>query len=484
MASSERRMHTRIAIFGTGYVGLVTAACLADAGHEVTCIDIDHRRLTQISGGDPGFHEPGLAEIVSRNIRQNRLRLTTDAAEAVANVEVAFIAVGTPMMSNGAADLSAVFAVSKTIAGTLQPHTIVAIKSTVPVGTNQLVRKLILQELSALGKQVDFSVCSNPEFLKEGDAISDFTRPDRIIVGTDCPDAANRMRNIYAPFCRKSDKVMIMSPASAELTKYASNAMLATKVSLMNEMARISEAVGADVDSVRRGMGCDPRIGYEFLFPGCGYGGSCFPKDIRALAHTAEGHGVPALILRAVDNVNAKQKHWLFEQVSAYFGAGLRGKRIAIWGLSFKPNTSDMREAPSRALMESLWAAGASVVVHDPEAMNECAKLYPDKAIEYADSPLTALKDAAGLAICTEWSLYRGMDPRNVAKELGMPLVFDGRNLWNPTEAAAAGLRYISVGRLPAGDIPAGDATQEDKPLDYLSFGAIDEASGRTQQRA
>lgn len=366
-----------VSVFGTGYVGLVQAAALADVGHRVLCVDVDAHKISQLRQGVPPIHEPGLSGMLEENIKEGRLSFSTQASDAVAHAELIFIAVGTPPDEDGSADLSHVLGVTRQIAGLMAAHRTLIIKSTVPVGTADKVAALAREELDRLGKhQLQVRVVSNPEFLKEGSALADCMRPDRIIVGTADDQAQQQLSELYAPFCRNHEKLMFMDNRSAELTKYAANAMLATRISFMNELANLSEFLGADIESVRKGIGSDPRIGYHFIYPGCGFGGSCFPKDLRALLHTAEHSGMPLRLLQSVSEINDSQRQILFSKLKRSFPGSLKGKSIALWGLAFKPNTDDMREAPSRYLMEALWAEGATVRAFDPEAMAECRRLY------------------------------------------------------------------------------------------------------------
>lgn len=438
----------KLTIFGTGYVGLVTGACFADVGHEVLCVDVDAARIVRLNEGEVPIFEPGLKEIVARNRHNGSLRFTTDAAEGVRFGDVIFIAVGTPPRADGSADLTHVLTVARTIGAHMDRYKVVVGKSTVPVGTADRVQDAIAAALAERSVDVSFDVCSNPEFLKEGSAIEDFTRPTRIIVGTSSDTVRRMMQECYAPYNRNHDKMMVMDVRSAELTKYAANAMLATKISFMNEMANIAERVGADIEKVRLGIGSDPRIGYHFIYPGAGYGGSCFPKDVRALAHSAEASGIRAELMEAVERVNNAQKGRLFAKLSQAFDGDLRGRRIAVWGLAFKPNTDDMREAPSRVLMHSLWEAGATVQAFDPEAMAEARKLYGERPdLILAESPLGAVRGADALVICTEWKQFRVVDFDALRQTLRQPIVVDGRNLYDPADLRRHGLLYFAVGR-------------------------------------
>ncbi|WP_375177155.1 UDP-glucose dehydrogenase family protein [Marinobacter mobilis] len=438
----------KITIFGTGYVGLVTGACLADVGHDVVCMDVDHGKIDKLRNGQIPIYEPGLESIVKHNAESGRLSFTTDPEQAVAHGLIQFIAVGTPPDEDGSADLQYVTAVARTIGQYMDDYRVVVDKSTVPVGTGDKVRDAVRAELDKRGLELDFDVVSNPEFLKEGAAITDFMKPDRIVVGTDSERAQELLRETYYPFNRNHDRMIFMDIRSAELTKYAANAMLATKISFMNEIANLSERLGADIEAVRRGIGSDPRIGYHFIYPGCGYGGSCFPKDVQALARTARGCDYDAKLLNAVEEVNLSQKHVLFDKVSHYFQGQLSGKVVALWGLAFKPNTDDMREASSRTLMESLWKAGASVQAFDPEAMGETQRIYGDQeGLTLCGTKEQALKGADVLVICTEWKEFRSPDFANIASALSEPVVFDGRNLYEPEMLDRHGLIYYAIGR-------------------------------------
>jgi UDPglucose 6-dehydrogenase len=448
----------RITIFGSGYVGLVSGACFADAGNRVLCVDIDAGKIERLQRGEVPIHEPGLTALIERNASAGRLRFTTDAAAGIAHGEVILIAVGTPPDEDGSADLRHVLAVARTIGEHLDGYRIVVDKSTVPVGTADRVREAIAQALAARGVAHPFDVVSNPEFLKEGAAIADFMKPDRVVIGTDSPRAIETMRALYDPFTRNRDRLIVMDVRSAELTKYAANAMLATKISFINELAGIAEQVGADIEKVRQGIGADSRIGYAFIYPGAGYGGSCFPKDVQALQRTATQAGAGSRLLEAVEAVNAAQKQVLFRRMAAHFGGDLAGRTIALWGLAFKPNTDDMREAPSRVLMEALWAAGARVRAYDPVAMGEARRLYADRlgdgSGDPAVAPLTlcasapeALEGADTLAIATEWQEFRSPDFDLLRERLSAPVIFDGRNLYDPALMARLGFTYYGIGR-------------------------------------
>ncbi|WP_242107719.1 UDP-glucose dehydrogenase family protein [Luteimonas aquatica] len=440
----------RVAIFGTGYVGLVTGTCLAEVGHDVVCVDIDQGKVDGLNNGVIPIYEPGLEPMVKANHAAGRLRFTTDAAQAVAHGDVIFIAVGTPPDEDGSADLQYVLAVARTVGEHLDRPAVVVDKSTVPVGTADKVRATIAQALAARGVEIAFDVVSNPEFLKEGAAVEDCMRPDRIVIGSDSPRAVERLRRLYAPFNRNHDRLVVMDVRSAELTKYAANAMLATKISFMNEIANIAEKVGADVEAVRQGIGSDPRIGWHFIYPGAGYGGSCFPKDVQALARTAQQHGHAPTLLNAVEAVNDRQKGHLFELMARHYGgeAGLRGKTVAVWGLSFKPNTDDMREASSRRLLQQLWDAGAKAQAYDPEAMAETRRIYGERDdLRLCDSAEEALREADALVVVTEWKQFRSPDFARLKARLRDAAIFDGRNLYEPAEVEAAGLAYYGIGR-------------------------------------
>jgi UDPglucose 6-dehydrogenase len=438
----------KVTVFGSGYVGLVTGACLAEVGNDVVCIDIDAGKIERLNRGEVPIHEPGLDAIIQRNRAEGRLHFTTDIDRGVEHGLFQFIAVGTPPDEDGSADLRYVVAVARSIGERLKGYRIVVNKSTVPVGTADRVRETILAVQQERGGQVEFDVVSNPEFLKEGAAIEDFMKPDRIVVGTDNPRTTELLRALYAPFNRSHDRLICLDIRSAELTKYAANAMLATKISFMNELANLAERLGADIEKVRVGIGSDPRIGYSFIYPGCGYGGSCFPKDVKALERAALDAGYSAELLQAVEAVNNRQKQRLFEKIKAYFGGSLQGKTIALWGLAFKPNTDDMREAPSRVLMEALWAAGAAVRAFDPVAMDEARRIYGGRAdFALCEDSGMALQGADALAIVTEWNVFRSPDFDLIKASLSRPAIFDGRNLYDPARLAAAGFEYFSIGR-------------------------------------
>jgi UDPglucose 6-dehydrogenase len=438
----------KVTIFGTGYVGLVTGACLAEMGNHVVCVDIDEGKVSRLNRGDIPIFEPGLEPIVRRNHANGQLLFTTEAASAVAHAQIIFIAVGTPPDEDGSADLQYVLAVAREIGRHLDRYTVIVNKSTVPVGTADRVRKAAADELAARGANIEFDVVSNPEFLKEGDAVEDCLRPDRIVIGCSSDRPIEWLRKLYAPFNRNHDRTVVMDVRSAELTKYAANAMLATKISFMNEIANIAERVGADVELVRQGIGADPRIGYHFIYPGAGYGGSCFPKDVQALERTARGVGYQARLLDAVEAVNYDQKTKLFDFIQRHFGGKVSGRTIALWGLAFKPNTDDMREASSRRLMEALWEAGAKVRAYDPEAREETSRIYGQRGdLVLCDSAYQALEGADALAIVTEWKAFRSPDFARIRDLLKEPVIFDGRNLYQPKVVEEAGLAYYGIGR-------------------------------------
>lgn len=438
----------KISIIGTGYVGLVSGACFADLGNNVVCVDIDAAKVAKLDAGEIPIYEPGLEAIVRRNMAAGRLRFTTDVQASVAHGTVQFIAVGTPPGEDGSADLKHVLAAARDLGRHMKEYRVVVDKSTVPVGTAERVRKVIVEELAKRGVEVDFSVVSNPEFLKEGAAVEDFMRPDRIIVGADDARAVEIMRSIYAAIQRNHDRLIVMDVRSAELTKYAANAMLATRISFMNEIANLAERLGADIEHVRLGIGSDARIGYHFLYAGCGYGGSCFPKDLAALSRMAGEQGGRLRMLDAVSEVNKAQKQRLIDKVTHRFGGDLRGMRFALWGLAFKPNTADMREAPSVAVIAGLLDQGASIRAYDPAAMPEATRLYAgDSRVTFADGPLGALDGADALIIVTEWKEFRSPDFDEIKKRLKQPVVFDGRNLYEPALVRIFGLEYHAIGR-------------------------------------
>ncbi|HEX4024126.1 MAG TPA: UDP-glucose/GDP-mannose dehydrogenase family protein [Steroidobacteraceae bacterium] len=441
----------KVTIFGSGYVGLVSAACLADAGNHVTCVDIDAGRIAALNAGEVPIYEPGLEQLIGRNRAAGRLTFTTDAAEAVAHGLFQLIAVGTPPEEDGSADLRHVLAVARTIGEQLSHYAVVVTKSTVPVGTAELVRAQVQSGIAARGAALEFDVVSNPEFLKEGAAIEDFMRPDRVVIGTDNPRTTELLRALYEPFTRNHDRLVVMDIRSAELTKYAANAMLATKISFMNELAAMAEQLGADIEKVRLGIGSDPRIGYSFIYPGIGYGGSCFPKDVKALIRAARLQGVDAPLLAAVEAVNARQKEALVHKLRACFGGELAGRTFALWGLAFKPNTDDMREAPSRSIIDALLALGASVRAYDPVASHEARRLYEGSAhagrLVLCKDAYEAAQGADALLIATEWKEFRSPDYQRLRELLRAPLIFDGRNLYDPGLMQRLGFRYFAIGR-------------------------------------
>ncbi len=437
-----------ITIFGSGYVGLVTGACLAEVGNDVLCIDIDEHKIKGLQQGQIPIYEPGLEPLVRDNVRAGRLDFSTDIARGVAHGLFQFIAVGTPPDEDGSADLQYVLDVARSIGQHMDEYRIIVDKSTVPVGTADRVRTTTRAELEKRGRQIEFDVVSNPEFLKEGAALEDFMKPDRIIIGTDNPRTSELLKALYAPFNRSHQRVIAMDIRSAELTKYAANAMLATKISFMNELANLADQLGADIEQVRIGIGSDPRIGYNFIYPGCGYGGSCFPKDVKALERTAREIGYRAELLEAVENVNARQKHVLFTKIGQHFGSQLEGKTFALWGLAFKPNTDDMREASSRSLMEALWQAGAQVRAYDPEAMEEARRLYGDRQdLVLCETPMDTLQNADALVVVTEWNEFRSPDFARIKSLLKEPVVFDGRNIYDPGLLSDSGFHYYAIGR-------------------------------------
>ena len=439
----------KVTMVGTGYVGLVTGACLAEVGNDVLCLDVDKAKIDTLERGGIPIFEPGLLEMVTRNRAAGRLRFTTDVADAVAFGTVQFIAVGTPPDEDGGADLQYVVAAARGIGRHMGEYKVIVDKSTVPVGTADRVRSAIVEELRARQSAIPFSVVSNPEFLKEGAAVEDFMRPDRIVIGSDDERATRIVRSLYAPFQRNHERLLVMDLRSAELTKYAANAMLATRISFMNELANLAEKLGADIEHVRQGIGSDQRIGYHFLYPGAGYGGSCFPKDVKALLRTASEHGYKLNVLEAVERANELQKHVLGTKIRTKFGSRLSGMKIAVWGLAFKPNTDDMREASSRMLIDDLWQSGATCRAYDPEAIKEAQRIYgDDPRISFAQSPMDALEGADALAIVTEWKEFRSPDFAEIRKRLKYPVVFDGRNLYEPAMVREAGLEYHPIGRL------------------------------------
>ena len=441
-----------LTVFGIGYVGLVQAAVLAEVGHDVVCVDVDAAKVERLNQGFVPIFEPGLETLVRENHAAGRIVFTTDAAMAVRHGEIQMIAVGTPQGEDGSADLKYVLSVADAIGREMVASKIVVTKSTVPVGTADKVREAISAALKARGRDdLAFDVVSNPEFLKEGSAVADCMKPDRIIVGTESENSEAVMRELYAPFNRNHEKIIVMDVRSAEFTKYAANCMLATKISFMNEMANLAELLGADIEEVRKGIGSDPRIGYHFIYPGLGYGGSCFPKDVRALIRTAEDVGYEPVLLQSVEDRNNAQKAVLFDKVKAQFNGDLAGKTFALWGLSFKPNTDDMREAPARVLMEALWAAGAKVQAYDPEAMNEAQQIYGQRDdLLLCGTKEAALRGADALLIATEWKNFRAPSFEAIKQQLGTPVIFDGRNLYDPAVVARHGITYVSIGRKTA----------------------------------
>jgi UDPglucose 6-dehydrogenase len=440
----------KVTVVGTGYVGLVSGACLADMGNDVLCLDVDAQKIALLDSGGLPIYEPGLDEVVARNVAAGRLHFTTEVARAVAHGTLQFVAVGTPPGEDGSADLKHVLAAARSIGRHMKDYKVVVDKSTVPVGTADKVRGVIKEELSLRGSSLDFSVVSNPEFLKEGAALEDFMRPDRIIVGAEDDRAVYLMKALYAPFQRSREKLMVMDVRSAELTKYAANAMLATRITFMNELALLAERLGADIEQVRQGIGADPRIGFGFLYSGCGYGGSCFPKDVKALIRTAHDAGRSLEVLSAVESANAKQKLVLVDKIVRRFGGELAGRKFALWGLAFKPDTNDMREAPSRVIVAELLARGASVCAYDPIAMPEAKKVF-GKKISYAERAIDAIQGADALVIATEWKEFRSPDFEALRAGLREPVIFDGRNMFPPGLPQAAGIEYHAIGRLTNG---------------------------------
>jgi len=439
----------KITVIGTGYVGLVTGTCLAEVGNEVLCVDVDERKIGILQSGGIPIYEPGLDDMVKRNVAAGRLVFTTDVEAAVHFGEIQFIAVGTPPDEDGSADLQYVVAAARNIGRHMNSFKLVVDKSTVPVGTADRVKATIQEELEARGQNIEFCVASNPEFLKEGAALDDFMKPDRIVIGTDNDKATQLLRSLYAPFQRNHERLVVMDVRSAELTKYAANAMLATRISFMNELAILAEKLGADIEQVRQGMGSDPRIGYHFLYAGCGYGGSCFPKDVQALQRTATENGAPLRVLNAVEEANEAQKMVLITKLRARFGSDLKNKHFALWGLAFKPNTDDMREAPSRVMIEALWAMGATVSAYDPAAMEETRRIYGQRDdLKLVDNPMAATEGADALLIVTEWKAFRSPNFDTLKSLLKNPIIFDGRNLYDPASMRKQGFEYFPIGRL------------------------------------
>ncbi len=438
----------KVTVYGSGYVGLVTGALLADVGNDVLCVDIDKEKVASLKKGVVPIYEPGLDDVIKRNVEAKRLDFTTDMARAVAHSEIQFIAVGTPPDEDGSADLKHVLQVASTIGEHMDSLKLVVTKSTVPVGTGDMVEAEINKVLSEKGKSIKFSVISNPEFLKEGAAIEDFMKPDRIVIGTEDEYAIEQMRELYSPFCRNRERIVFMTRRSSELTKYAANSLLATKISFMNELSNLADRLGANIEDVRMGIGSDPRIGYHFIYPGCGYGGSCFPKDVKALIATASQNGYEASLLQAVEEVNDRQKHVLFEKLMKEFNNNIEGKVFALWGLSFKPNTDDMREAPARVLMEKIFEHGGSVKAYDPISMSEARHLYPDeKRMVLMGTAVDAADGADALLINTEWREFRSPNWAKIKKILVQPIVIDGRNIYDPKAMLDQGFRYSSIGR-------------------------------------
>jgi UDPglucose 6-dehydrogenase len=436
-------------MIGTGYVGLVTGTCFAEVGNDVVCLDVDARKIAVLRDGGIPIYEPGLLEMVRRNVAAGRLHFSSDIDLAVAHGELQFIAVGTPPDQDGSADLRYVLTAARNIGRRMTEQKVVIDKSTVPVGTADRVRAAIAEELATRGVDLPFSVVSNPEFLKEGAAIEDFMRPDRVIIGAEDERAIHLLRTVYAPFQRNHERLLVMDVRSAELTKYAANAMLATRISFMNELANLAERLGADIEQVRQGIGSDPRIGYHFLYPGAGYGGSCFPKDVQALQRTAAEHDVRLEVLNAVESANERQKRRLVDKVIARFGDDLAGRKFALWGLAFKPNTDDMREAPSRGVIRELVQRGATVVAYDPAAIDECRRVMGEvPQLRYASSPGDALSGADALVIVTEWKEFRSPDFAALKAQLAQPVIFDGRNLYDPELVRGYGIEYHPIGRL------------------------------------
>lgn len=445
----------KVTVFGIGYVGLVQAAVLAEVGHDVMCIDVDERKVENLKKGNIPIFEPGLTPLVQQNYEAGRLHFTTDAKAGVAHGNIQFIAVGTPPDEDGSADLKYVTAVARTIAEHMTDRKVVIDKSTVPVGTADKVRQVMAETLAKRGSNVAFDVVSNPEFLKEGAAVADCMRPERIVIGTDNKEVIEPIRELYEPFNRNHDRMIMMDIRSAELTKYAANCMLATKISFINQIAELAEHLGADIEAVRLGIGADSRIGYHFIYPGCGYGGSCFPKDMRALIHSAKQANCSSDLLEAVEAINQRQKSKLYERINAFFKGELRGKTFALWGLAFKPNTDDMRDAPSRVLMEALWAAGAQVRAFDPEAMQETQRIYADESrLMLMGTPESTLVGADALIVCTEWQQFKAPDFDLIHQRLKTPVIFDGRNLYDGERLARKGFQYFPIGRGDSCQLP------------------------------
>ena len=437
-----------ITVIGTGYVGLVSGTCLAEVGNHVVCVDIDQSKIDMLNNGEIPIYEPGLEDLVKKNVDAGRLSFSSDIKAGVDYGSILFIAVGTPPDEDGSADLKHVLAVASDIGKHMNDYRVVVTKSTVPVGTADKVRDAVSNALQEKGTSTEFSVVSNPEFLKEGAAVEDFLKPDRIVVGADDDRAIEMMRELYAPFNRNHERIIIMDIRSAEMTKYAANAMLATKISFMNEMANLAELLGADIENVRHGIGADPRIGYYFIYPGCGYGGSCFPKDVQALHRTAKAVGYDAQILDAVEAVNKRQKSVMVDKIVKRFSDDLQGKKFAVWGLAFKPETDDMREAPSRTIMEALWQRGATVAAYDPVAEEEVERIYGNRDdLSLVADPYDALDDADGLIVVTEWKVFRSPDLDSMMSKMKTPVIFDGRNIFQPATIRKAGFEYFGIGR-------------------------------------
>jgi len=448
----------KITIVGTGYVGLVSGACLAEMGNHVVCLDVDAAKIKTLEDGGMPIHEPGLLEIVTRNRSAGRLQFTTDVQRAVSHGTLQFIGVGTPPSEDGSADLQYVLEAARNIGRHMTDYKVVIDKSTVPVGTAERVRQVIVEELVRRGLEMEFAVVSNPEFLKEGAAVEDFMRPDRIVVGADDERAVLLMRALYSPFIRNHDRLMLMDIKSAEFTKYAANSMLATRISFMNELALLAERVGADIEMVRKGIGSDPRIGYQFLYAGAGYGGSCFPKDVRALLNTGREVGLELGVLEAVEAANKRQREVLKSKVVGRFGGDLAGRQFAVWGLAFKPNTDDMREAPSRAVIDGLLELGATIKAYDPVAMHEAKRVFGDvDGLQFVDKQTDALDGSDALIVVTEWKEFKSPDFDDIRTRLRHPVIFDGRNLYDPKLMADFGIEYFGIGR---GVVQLQDATQ------------------------
>ncbi|MGE8098346.1 UDP-glucose dehydrogenase family protein [Pseudomonas fluorescens] len=445
----------KISVIGSGYVGLVQATVLAEVGHDVVCMDVDQNKIKMLQKGHVTIFEPGLESMVKENLESGRLHFTSDEKMAIEHGQVLFIAVGTPSDEDGSADLKYVLSVGDAVARHRVEPLILVEKSTVPVGTGDTLRAHIEEVLKKAGRTLEFDIVSNPEFLKEGSAVSDCRRPDRIVIGCEREEVREVMRDLYAPFNRNHDRIMFMDLRSAELTKYAANCMLATKISFINQIAELAEHLGADIEAVRMGIGADQRIGYHFIYPGCGYGGSCFPKDMRALIHSAQEANCSSDLLQAVEAINQRQKHKLFERINAFYKGELKGKTFALWGLAFKPNTDDMRDAPSRVLMEALWAAGAHVRAFDPEAMQETQRLYPDQPnLSLMGTPESALVGADALIVCTEWQQFKAPDFKLIEERLKAPVIFDGRNLYDAERLARKGFKYFPMGRGESRNLP------------------------------